>query len=79
MFLSTSYLSTLFKKEVGQTLTDYVNKSRISASQKLLRSTTRPIQDIAVQCGIPDIHYFTRLFRRETGMTSKGYRNRFLR
>lgn len=79
LFLSTSYLSTLFKKEVGQTLTDYVNKSRISAAQKLLRSTTRPIQDIAVQCGIPDIHYFTRLFRRETGMTPKEYRSRFLR
>lgn len=74
LFLNTSYLSTLFKKETGQTLTDYVNKSRISAAQKLLKSTAIPTQEIATMCGIPDIHYFTRLFRRETGMTPKQWR-----
>ena len=38
LFLNTSYLSTLFKKEVGMTLTDYVNANRIEYA-KLLRST----------------------------------------
>lgn len=75
LFLNTSYLSTLFKKEVGMTLTDYVNKNRIEYAQKLLRSTTLSIQDIAVQSGISDIHYFTRLFRRETGMSPRDWRN----
>lgn len=74
LFLSTSYLSTLFKKEIGLTLTDYVNKSRITAAQKLLRSTRLSTQQIAIDCGIPDIHYFTRLFRRQTGMTPKEWR-----
>lgn len=74
LFLNKSYLSTLFKKETGQTLTEYVNKSRISAAQKLLKSTAIPTQEIATMCGIPDIHYFTRLFRRETGMTPKQWR-----
>lgn len=75
LFLNTSYLSTLFKKETGQTLTDYVNKTRISAAQKLLKGTNLPTQEIATMCGIPDIHYFTKLFRRETGMTPKKWRD----
>lgn len=75
LFLNTSYLSSLFKKEVGMTLTDYVNKNRIEYAQKLLRSTTLSIQDIAIQSGISDIHYFTRLFRRETGMSPRDWRN----
>lgn len=75
LFLNTSYLSSLFKKEVGLTLTDYVNKNRIAHAKKLLKSTALSIQDIAAQSGIPDIHYFTRLFRRETGMSPREWRN----
>ena len=74
LFLNTSYLSTLFKKEVGMTLTDYVNKNRITYAKKLLKSTTLSIQDIAIKSGIPDIHYFTRLFRRDTGMSPREWR-----
>lgn len=75
LFLNTSYLSSLFKKEVGMTLTDYVNKNRIEYAKKLLKSTQRSIQDIAASSGIPYIHYFTRLFRRETGMSPREWRN----
>lgn len=75
LFLNTSYLSSLFKKEVGMTLTDYVNKNRIEYAKKLLKSTQRSIQDIAASSGISDIHYFTRLFRRETGMSPREWRN----
>lgn len=73
--VNASYLSTSFKKEVGMTLTDYVNKSRIEHSQKLLLCTDLPIKSIAQQCGIPDIYYFTRLFKRITGTTPKVYRD----
>ena len=72
--VNASYLSTLFKKEVGMTLTDYVNKSRVEHAQKLLLCTDIPIKSIAQQCGIPDIYYFTRLFKRITGTTPKVYR-----
>lgn len=76
LFLNTSYLSALFKKEMGMTLTDYVNKTRITHAQKLLKSTTLSIQDIAIECGIPDIHYFTRVFRKETDCSPREWRNR---
>lgn len=75
LFLNTSYLSTLFKKEVGMTLTDYVNKNRIAYAKKLLKSTTLSVQDVAIKCGISDIHYFTRLFRRETGKSPRKWRS----
>ncbi len=75
LFLNTSYLSTLFKKEVGMTLTDYVNKNRIEYAKKLLKSTTLSVQDVASKSGISDIHYFTRLFRRETNMTPREWRS----
>lgn len=74
LFLNTSYLSSLFKKELGMTLTEYVNQNRIAHAKRLLKSTTLPIQDIATQSGISDIHYFTRLFRRETGMSPREWR-----
>lgn len=73
--VNASYLSTLFKKEVGMTLTDYVNKSRVELAQNLLLCTDMPIKSIAQQCGIPDIYYFTRLFKRITGTTPKVYRD----
>ena len=74
LFLNTSYLSSLFKKETGITLTDYVNKHRIAYAKRLLKSTTLSIQGVATSVGIPDIHYFTRLFRRETGLSPRDFR-----
>ncbi|MCC8065846.1 MAG: AraC family transcriptional regulator, partial [Clostridiales bacterium] len=73
--VNASYLSTLFKKEVGVSLTEYVNRSRIRHAQGLLLSTDLPLKTIAQQCGIPDIYYFSRLFKRITGTTPKAYRD----
>jgi len=74
LFLNTSYLSSLFKKETGMTLTDYVNQHRISYAKRLLKSTTLSIQSVAASVGISDIHYFTRLFHRETGFSPREFR-----
>lgn len=74
LFLNTSYLSSLFKKETGMTLTDYVNQHRIGYAKRLLKSTTLSIQAVSAAVGISDIHYFTRLFRRETGLSPREFR-----
>ena len=72
--VNPNYLSTLFKKEIGIPLTDYVNHCRVKQAQRLLLGTDMPIKSVALQCGIPNITYFSRLFKRITGMTPKVYR-----
>jgi YesN/AraC family two-component response regulator len=74
LFLNASYLSALFKKEVGMTLTDYVNQSRLTYAKKLLKSTQLAVQDVATRSGFSDIHYFTRLFRRENNLSPREWR-----
>ncbi len=72
--VNSSYLSTLFKKETGVTLTEYVNRKRIEHALFLLNSTNMQIQLIAQYCGIPDVNYFTKTFKKLVGKTPKEYR-----
>ena len=72
--VNASYLSTLFKKETGITLTEYVAKKRIEQAAFLLTSTNLQIQTVAQNCGIYDVNYFTKLFKKHTGRTPKEYR-----
>ena len=73
--VNSSYLSTLFKKETGTTLTEYVNRKRIEHGIFLLNTTHMQIQTIAQCCGIPDVNYFTKTFKKIVGRTPKEYRN----
>lgn len=72
--ISAGYLSTLFKKETGHTLTDYVNRRRIDYACHLLNTTHLQIQTVAQHCGIVDVQYFSKIFKRLTGQTPKAYR-----
>lgn len=72
--VNPSYLSTLFKKETGSTLTDFVNRKRIEHAILLLNSTDMQIQTIALYCGIHDVNYFTKTFKKIVGRTPKEYR-----
>ncbi len=72
--VSAGYLSSLFKKETGQTLTEFVNKRRTRMAKKLLKTTNLQVQTIAQHCGILDVQYFTKLFKKYEGKTPKEYR-----
>lgn len=72
--INPSYLSTLFKKETGVSLTEYVNRRRIEHGILLLNTTSLQIQAVAQRCGIPDVNYFSKLFKKTTGMTPMAYR-----
>ena len=74
--VNPSYLSSLFRKELNCTLTDYVNRKRIERAAYLLNTTNKQIQNIASECGIPDSNYFIKIFRKQMGMTPTQYRRR---
>ena len=73
--VNPSYLSTLFKKETGFTLTEYVNQKRIEHAVFLLNSSNLQIQMIAQHSGIADVNYFTKTFKKIIGITPKEYRD----
>lgn len=72
--VSSSYLSALFRKEVGMTVTDYIHQARIRQSLTLLNASSLSIGEIASRCGFPDANYFTRTFKKLQGKTPKAYR-----
>lgn len=73
-YMSKTYLSTLFKKETGYSVSEYINDVRINQSQTLLLDSDLSIVEIARMCGFEDQSYFTKVFRKITGMTPKKYR-----
>lgn len=77
--VNSSYLSSLFKKETGNTLTDYVNKMRVERAKELLISTNLQIQSIAQRCGMLDVNYFTKTFKKYTDLTPKKYREKYMK
>ena len=74
--ISTGYLSSVFKKEVGESLSEYIHKKRINYASHLLQTTDDEIQSIALKCGIVDTQYFSKLFKKHKGMTPTQYRQR---
>ena len=72
--LNPSYLSALFRKETGETVTGYVCRRRMETAARLLRTTTLQVQTIARYCGVPDVNYFTKLFKRQFQKTPNEYR-----
>lgn len=74
VYLSKTYLSKVFKDELNTSFTSYINSVRIEKSKELLVSTDLPLSDIAVMTGFNDQSYFTKIFRKITGMSPGGYR-----
>ncbi len=72
--LNASYLSALFRRETGETITEHVTRKRMQLAMHLLKSTRLQIQTIAQHCGIPDVNYFSKSFKKFTGKTPKEYR-----
>ncbi|HWJ79607.1 MULTISPECIES: helix-turn-helix domain-containing protein [Bacillaceae] len=74
--LSPKYLSVLFKKEVGITVSEYIQQTKIEEAKKLLIHSKTPISVICTMLNFNDQSYFTKVFKKVTGVTPKSYRER---
>lgn len=71
--VNATYLSRLFKKEVGTTFNSYISQLRIQRAAKLLE-TGRKITDISGMVGFENAKYFSQVFKKQIGMTPQEYR-----
>lgn len=62
--LNPAYLSRLFKREVGESITDYILHVRMSMAEDLITGSTMPISDIAKTLGYFNFSHFSKMFRR---------------
>lgn len=72
--VSDVYLSSVFKKETGKTITEYIREKRMSYASSLLKTTQLQIQTVALHCGMVDVQYFSKLFKQHTGKTPSQFR-----
>ncbi len=74
--LQENYLSQLFKKETGVTITQFIQQEKVEEAKKLLELTSEPITAIAAKLNFYDQNHFIKIFKRYTGLTPKRYRNK---
>lgn len=72
--LHPSYFSTMFKQSTGSSFKEYLNMVRIEESKRLLANSDFSIIDIAVAIGFEDQSYFSKVFKKYTGLTPKQFR-----
>ncbi len=73
-FVSTYYISRMFKRETGKNFVDYLNDIRINKAKELLKDVRLKTYEVAEKVGIPDAHYFSRLFKKHEGLTPTEFR-----
>lgn len=72
--VNASYLSNLFHKETGTTITMYVNQKKLEYAAFLLSNTEWNVASIAQECGILDENYFARIFKKQYHMSPTQFR-----
>ncbi len=73
-FLHPDYINRLFKKETGQSMTDFLLQERMRAAEELLVKTDLPVTTIAVNVGYSNISYFARSFKKQYDANPNEYR-----
>ncbi|MGD1046116.1 MAG: helix-turn-helix transcriptional regulator [Bacteroidota bacterium] len=75
LHLSSKYLSDLLKQETGKTALELIHLYMISEAKNMLVAGDRSISEIAYQLGFENPPYFSRLFKKEVGMSPKEFKN----
>ena len=73
--LNSSYLSRLFHKETGMTVSDYIQQTKIETAKNMLLHSSYSAAEIASILAFSDQSYFTEVFKKQTGLTPKRYQS----
>ena len=76
VYLSPAYFSRIFRQETGETFNAYLNTVRIEQSKKLLMDKSVRLIDISLMVGFDNQSYFTKVFKKNTGMSPLQYREK---
>jgi len=73
--LSAPYFSTIFKEEMGENLSRYINRLRVEKASKMLIETNVSLSEISSECCFQDQSWFSKIFKSFTGVSPGKYRN----
>jgi len=74
VYLNPDYLTRLFKKETGMSISDYLQQQRIEYAKHLLTHSDQPVSAVALSAGYANLSYFSTLFKKTTGLTPVEFR-----
>lgn len=78
VYVTPTYLSILFKRELGINFTDYLHKFRIQKAQEFLKNKALKTYQVANLVGYQDEKYFSQIFKKYTGLSPSQYRESLL-
>ena len=73
--VSKAYLCTIFKKQMGMSILEYLTRLRVEKAKEMLNASNTTLTEIAQQCCFFDQSYFSKVFRKYTGYTPKQWRD----
>lgn len=76
VFLTPTYLSSLFKKATGKTISEYIVETRINKSKEILLNYHSKLYEVARHVGYTDANYYAKIFKKVTGLNPSEYREK---
>jgi AraC-like DNA-binding protein len=73
--LSAPYFSTIFKEEMGENLSKYINRQRVEKASRMLLETDLSLSEISNSCCFDDQSWFSKIFKSFTGISPSKYRS----
>ena len=77
-YVSQWHLSKLLNRHTGQSFSDILNHTRIEHAKELLKDPSLRIGDVSDQVGFLDLAHFSRVFKKQVGVSANEYRNQVL-
>ena len=74
-FVSREYVSRKFKQEFGINFSDYIGKYRIDKAKQLMQNPHLKLSQISEMVGFHDVKYFSKVFKKQEGVSPKAYRS----